>query len=154
MKTQEIIKTLRRMAVNTGTLNCLGCGYEHNCGVHGCRVLREAADRLEQLQNNQRWHNPKDKLPEPDTGVLAIVSGKPHTNITLVGAYCIAEYDVQDGWIVSDYPESTTLKVEAWMPLPSYSGEVADNLEELQAENDPLFRSEMESKSDSGLLEE
>ena len=50
MKTQEIIKALRRMAVNTGTLNCLGCGYEHNCGVHGCRVLREAADRLEQLQ--------------------------------------------------------------------------------------------------------
>ena len=47
MKTQEIIKTLRRMAVNTGTLNCLGCGYEHNCGVHGCRVLREAADRLD-----------------------------------------------------------------------------------------------------------
>ena len=50
MKTQEIIKTLRRMAVNTGTLNCLGCGYEHNCGVHGCRVLREAADRLDELQ--------------------------------------------------------------------------------------------------------
>lgn len=50
MKTQEIIKTLRRMAVNTGTLNCLGCGYEHNCGVHGCRVLREAADKLDELQ--------------------------------------------------------------------------------------------------------
>ena len=50
MKTQEIIKALRRIAVNTGTLNCLGCGYEHNCGVHGCRVLREAADRLEELQ--------------------------------------------------------------------------------------------------------
>lgn len=50
MKTQEIIKALRRMAVNTGTLNCLGCGYEHSCGVHGCRMLREAADRLEQLQ--------------------------------------------------------------------------------------------------------
>ncbi len=50
MKTQEIIKALRRMAVNTGTLNCLGCGYEHNCGVHGCRVLREAADKLDELQ--------------------------------------------------------------------------------------------------------
>ena len=50
MKTQEIIKALRRIAVNTGTLNCLGCGYEHSCGVHGCRMLREAADRLEQLQ--------------------------------------------------------------------------------------------------------
>ena len=50
MKTQEIIKALRRMAVNTGTLNCLGCGYEHNCRIHGCRVLREAADRLDELQ--------------------------------------------------------------------------------------------------------
>ena len=50
MKTQEIIKALRRMAVNTGTLNCLGCGYEHSCGVHGCRMLREAADRLDELQ--------------------------------------------------------------------------------------------------------
>lgn len=50
METQEIIKALRRMAVNTGTLNCLGCGYEHSCGVHGCRVLREAADRLDELQ--------------------------------------------------------------------------------------------------------
>lgn len=69
MKTQEIIKALRRMAVNTGTLNCLGCGYEHNCGVHGCRVLREAADRLEKLQaENDRlirsMLNPSDDKSE------------------------------------------------------------------------------------------
>ena len=52
MKTQEIIKALRRLKVNTGAfaLNCLSCGYEHNCSTHGCRVLREAADRLEELQ--------------------------------------------------------------------------------------------------------
>ena len=50
MNTKEIIKALRRMAVNTGTLNCLGCGFEHNCGIHGCRVLREAADKLNELQ--------------------------------------------------------------------------------------------------------
>ena len=46
MKTQEIIKALRRMAANTDALNCLGCGYEHSCDVRGCRVLREAADKL------------------------------------------------------------------------------------------------------------
>ena len=52
MKIQEIIKALRKLKVNTGAfaLNCLGCGYEHNCSTHGCRVLREAADRLEELQ--------------------------------------------------------------------------------------------------------
>ena len=50
MQTENIIKALRRMAVNTGTLNCLGCGFEHNCGIHGCRVLREAADKLDELR--------------------------------------------------------------------------------------------------------
>lgn len=50
MQIENIIKALRRMAVNTGTLNCLGCGFEHNCGIHGCRVLREAADKLDELQ--------------------------------------------------------------------------------------------------------
>lgn len=50
MQIENIIKSLRRMAVNTGALNCLGCGFEHNCGIHGCRVLREAADKLNELQ--------------------------------------------------------------------------------------------------------
>ena len=50
MQIENIIKSLRRMAVNTGTLNCLGCGFEHSCGIYGCRVLREAADRLDELQ--------------------------------------------------------------------------------------------------------
>ena len=50
MITLDIIIALRRLAVNTGTLNCLGCGFEHNCGIHGCRVLREAADKLDELQ--------------------------------------------------------------------------------------------------------
>lgn len=25
------------------------CSYEHNCSVHGCRIMRVAAERLEQL---------------------------------------------------------------------------------------------------------
>lgn len=52
MKTQEIIKALRKLKVNTGAfaLNCLGCGYEHNCSIHGCNILKTAADRLEELQ--------------------------------------------------------------------------------------------------------
>lgn len=47
MTVQELIDALRRMQVETGSLVCLGCGYEHNCGIHGCAVLREVADRLE-----------------------------------------------------------------------------------------------------------
>lgn len=43
---RELARRMREMAVNTGGLNCLGCGYEHGCGVHGCAVLRRAADLL------------------------------------------------------------------------------------------------------------
>lgn len=46
MKTDELIEALRRLKVQTGSLVCLGCGHEHNCGVHGCAIAREAAVRL------------------------------------------------------------------------------------------------------------
>ena len=46
MKTDELIKALQKLKVQTGSLACLGCGHEHNCGVHGCAIAREAAVRL------------------------------------------------------------------------------------------------------------
>ena len=45
---QEIAEKLRDMAVNTGTLNCLGCGFEQNCSGHGCAVLKQAAELISQ----------------------------------------------------------------------------------------------------------
>lgn len=26
---------------------CLGCGFEHNCSVHGCAILRNVAEHME-----------------------------------------------------------------------------------------------------------
>lgn len=49
MTDQELIKALRRLMVQTGSLACLGCGYEHSCGVHGCAIIRRAAERLAEL---------------------------------------------------------------------------------------------------------
>lgn len=46
MTTENLIKHLNRIKVETGSLVCLGCGYEHACGVHGCAIAREAAVRL------------------------------------------------------------------------------------------------------------
>lgn len=50
MKNEEIVKWLRSKKVETGSLLCLGCGHEHNCGIHGCAVMRAAADAMENLQ--------------------------------------------------------------------------------------------------------
>ena len=44
---QKVIAALRRLKVQTGSLACLGCGHEHNCGIRGCAILRAAADLLE-----------------------------------------------------------------------------------------------------------
>lgn len=53
MVADELIQRLKQIAVNTGTLNCLGCGYEHNCGIHGCAVINEAIRRLQEKEVKQ-----------------------------------------------------------------------------------------------------
>lgn len=51
MTTEALLKALARLRVETGSLACLGCGYEHNCSTKGCRILREAADLIRQLSD-------------------------------------------------------------------------------------------------------
>lgn len=47
MERLELISALRRMKAETGSLVCLGCGYENSCSVKGCALIRAAADMLE-----------------------------------------------------------------------------------------------------------
>ena len=44
----ETIKALRGLKVHTKSLNCLGCGHEPNCGIHGCAIIRKAMEEAEQ----------------------------------------------------------------------------------------------------------
>lgn len=79
MRDQELISAIRRLKVETGSLACMGCGHEHNCGVSGCAVMREAADRIanqsthiaalqqeiEKLRRQvPRWIPVDERLPE------------------------------------------------------------------------------------------
>lgn len=57
MSDRELISALRRLKVETGSLVCLGCGYEHNCGVHGCAILRKTIAWLEQALAEDRPHS-------------------------------------------------------------------------------------------------
>ncbi|HNX99599.1 MAG TPA: hypothetical protein PKN39_02355 [Oscillospiraceae bacterium] len=47
----KIVRALRRLSVETGSLACLGCGHEHNCSTHGCAILRDAADMITRLND-------------------------------------------------------------------------------------------------------
>ena len=78
MKTEEILTALRRLKVETGSLVCMGCGREHNCGIHGCQIVREAAELIEKLtgrcaryaeeiavlQEREKWVPVTERLPE------------------------------------------------------------------------------------------
>lgn len=79
MKNEEILNALRRLKVETGSLVCMGCGREHDCGIHGCRIVREAAELIEKLtdrcaryaeeiavlQERENGTTETERLPEP-----------------------------------------------------------------------------------------
>lgn len=50
MTTQEIIRALRGLQVETGSLACLGCAHENSCSTKGCAVIRAAMESLEWTQ--------------------------------------------------------------------------------------------------------
>lgn len=47
MKRDEIVAGLRWLKPESGDFVCEGCGWENSCGARGCRIMREAADMLE-----------------------------------------------------------------------------------------------------------
>ncbi len=115
---KSLIKALSRLSVQTGSIACLGCGYEHDCGIHGCAIIRVAREQLKKLTASP-WISVDGRLPETDEFVLAIVSGKPKSNITLVDAPEVVSYwrDTEE-WFIDAYPEWDNPKVTYWMPLP------------------------------------
>lgn len=54
MTPEEVLCALDTLAVQTGSLACLGCGHEHNCGNHGCAIIREAAKIIRGLSADNR----------------------------------------------------------------------------------------------------
>lgn len=134
MKNEEILTALRRLKVETGSLACMGCGREHDCGIHGCRIAREAADLIEKLtdrcaryaeeiavlQEREKWVPVTERLPEANEfeeaggmskvvlGIVKNDSGFPPPNP------CFCVYLSDGRWISRGEPVTVT----HWKPLP------------------------------------
>lgn len=61
MTNADLAAALRRIAPETRSLACFGCGHEHNCGIHGCALLREAAERLRDIDARPSAHFVHDR---------------------------------------------------------------------------------------------
>lgn len=130
MKDQELVNAIRRLKVETGSLACMGCGHEHNCGVSGCAVMREAADRIanqsahiaalqQEIENLRgqlpRWIPVEERMPEDHAGRCLVCASGPHGSVIFIGLYFASVHS----W-VSDMPYYSPLPpVTHWMPLPT-----------------------------------
>lgn len=54
MKNKDLIRALRRMKVETGSLVCFDCGYEHSCSVRGCAIINETIARLQKIETGRK----------------------------------------------------------------------------------------------------
>lgn len=54
MQSKKLLAALKQLKVETGHLACLGCGYEHDCGIHGCAIIREAVAHIVDLEATHR----------------------------------------------------------------------------------------------------
>ena len=66
------------------------------------------------------WKKVDQAMPEEDELVLVTVDGKPRENINLIGAYFLAEYSKEDGWILEGFEHwQKGFKVTYWCALPA-----------------------------------
>lgn len=127
-RVNSLLADLKRLKVETGSLSCLGCGREHNCSVHGCAVLREAADVLQEyvdrcaryadkvmaLQGRCRWISVTELLPEPGERVLA--SDGVFVGEAYLDSFGIWRRSYGVFWMVLGGP------IKHWMLLPGAPG--------------------------------
>lgn len=125
-RVNSLLADLKRLKVETGSLACMGCWREHNCGVHGCAILREAADVLQEyvdrcaryaeevmeLRDRYQWIPVTERLPAPGERVLAATEGvfSGEAYLSCEGVW-MRSYGVV--WV-----SLTDIPVTRWMPLP------------------------------------
>lgn len=52
----ELIRSLRQLRVETGSLACLGCaGSDGRCSTRGCAIIRQAIRALSTQDRRGRW---------------------------------------------------------------------------------------------------
>ena len=131
---EEALKILRVCTWGGSCDECpldgLGCGNYSNeviaaeaieeltaevARLRGELILKN--NELLKLREENRWIPTSERLPENDHSVLVIVSGRIG-NIHLDRAIELAEFSMDEGWILEMWPEWENPTVTHWRPMP------------------------------------
>ena len=135
MTPNNLVSALRRLRVETGSIACLGCGHEHGCSVHGCAIIREAADLIEKQEARikeleakaPRWIPVTERLPKKQAWYHVAIRDKKTMRVSveqdLYAVETAKNFGHEIGFCKADrWPEREELI--AWMPLPEAPEEV------------------------------
>ncbi len=141
------LNALRKLHVETGSLACLGCGYEHNCSTHGCAILRNAIEHMEAALSNydslsalvdrletelkseilsaaelrarlaNEWVSVEERLPTDERPVLVFV-GYADTMTGFITTSSYFCFDVNPHWQWDGLVRDKQ-RTLFWMPLPA-----------------------------------
>ena len=132
MDYQKTMQALKRLRVETGSLACLGCGYEHSCSTHGCAILRNAVGHMEAALANYDYLSALTKQQSEDIQALerACALTPPNEWVSikerLPGAWkevlIFSEPYVDVGYLLETgdfYSIRGFNNITHWMPLPA-----------------------------------
>ncbi len=54
MEPAELIRALKTLSVETGSLACLGCEHEDKCSIKGCALIRKAIDVISDMRGEHQ----------------------------------------------------------------------------------------------------
>ena len=121
MKIEEVIKQLESILDHTHSM--AASPDADDIWKEDIDALEFALTTLRSMQETTKpgWISVKERMPDDEKDgetVLAVVSGKPHENITLCHVLMTAGYFPGEGWVVNEYPEWENPTITHWMPLP------------------------------------
>lgn len=127
----DLLVALGKLKVETGSLACQGCGHEHNCGIHGCAIIRAAIKEMKKVEARRNgWIPVEEKLPEPYETVIVSVDTLngygDHISLETLASYDKSTDVWKDGLEGSPVTKAWYERVTHWMPMPE-PPEVSDD---------------------------
>lgn len=91
MDYEKTLEELKHMKVETGSFVCLGCGYEHNCSIHGCAILRDAVVCIEELKRVLQ----ESEAARAELGRRLAAAQKMNAELTDAQAVMVREFEAK-----------------------------------------------------------